>query len=59
MSVEPGLMAPPEQDEQSEQQPGLMSPSPLLPRPEISMRTLLWAIAAVLASVELCLETIP
>jgi hypothetical protein len=54
----PGVMAPPDADEQPAQ-PGLMRPSPQAPRPEVSLRTLLWAIAAVLAAVELFLETLP
>jgi hypothetical protein len=38
--------------------PGLMSPSSSTPHPEISLRTFLWSIAAVLAVAELFAESL-
>jgi hypothetical protein len=50
-------MAPPTLYEQPAR-PGLMSPSSSGPHPEISVRTFLWTIAALLAVVELFAESL-
>ena len=50
-------MAPPTLYEQPVR-PGLMTPSPSAPRPEISPRAFLWSIAAVLAVVELFAQSL-
>ena len=54
--MRPGLMAPPDLYERPAQ-PGLMSPGAEHPEP-LDIRFALWALAAVLAAVELCLELI-
>jgi hypothetical protein len=48
----PGVMAPPKLYEEPAR-PGLMRPSSPARHPEISLRTFLWTIAALLAVVEL------
>jgi hypothetical protein len=50
-----GVMAPPTLYELPARA-GLMSPTPQVAAPEISVRAMLWSIAAVLASLELVLE---
>ena len=50
----PGVMAPPDLYERPAS-PGLMSPAAAHPAP-VDLKLVLWAIAAVLAAVELCLE---
>jgi hypothetical protein len=57
MTTRPGIMAPPTLYEQPAR-PGLMSPSSSAPHPDISMRTFLWTIAALLAVVELFAESL-
>ena len=51
----PGVMAPPTLYQQPAP-PGLMSCGPAADHPEISLRALLWAVAVVLAVIELLVE---
>jgi hypothetical protein len=52
-----GLMAPPD-DEQTERRRGLMAPDAKAAAPPVSPRAFLWAVAGVLALVELMLRAL-